>query len=203
MRLSVTDVDAIMAWIDSDSDIDALLRRLRREEPPTRAMMAGRAFHKVMENASGDLETAIADGFSFRFAIESEIAIPPIRELKGEIEISTSIMPVTLVGVVDGMKGKVVTDYKLTSYFDAERYINSFQWKAYLTMFKADRFNYEVFTMSDDGEIVIKSHDTLPLCRYESMHREVFDCVEEAARFVSIYLPEKLIKGKEPHKWQA
>lgn len=196
MRLSVTDVDAIMAWMDSDTDIDVLLRRLRREEPPTRAMMAGRAFHKVMENANSDIEAAVEDGFNFRFAIDSEIAIPPIRELKGEMVISTSIAPVTLVGVVDGMKGKVITDYKLTSYFDAERYINSFQWKAYLTMFKADRFNYEVFTMVDDAdEILIKAHDTLPLYRHESMQREVVASVEEAARFVSMYLPEKLIKG--------
>lgn len=193
IRLSVTDVDAITAWMDSDQELDVLLRRLRREEPATQAMMAGRAFHTVLENATEDLSTAEQDGFKFRFCLNSEIALPPIKELKGEMELSTSAGPVTLVGIVDGMQGRIVTDYKLTSYFDAERYINSFQWKAYLMMFKANRFNYEVFTQKEElGEYLIMSHDTLPLCRYADMERDVLRQVEHSAQLIAKYLPEKI-----------
>lgn len=201
IRLSVTDVDAIMAWMDSEQDLDVLLRRLRREEPPTEAMKAGRAFHSVMEHATEDLTTAERDGYKFRFCLNSEIALPPIKELKGEMEVTTSVGPVTLVGVVDGMQGRIVTDYKLTSYFDAERYMNSFQWKAYLMMFKANKFNYEVFTAKAPdirdreeglGEYLIMSHDTLPLCRYESLNQDVLREINHAAQFIAKYLPEKI-----------
>lgn len=193
IRLSVTDVDAIMAWMDSEQDLNVLLRRLRREEPPTEAMKAGRAFHSVMEHATEDLTTAERDGYKFRFCLNSEIALPPIKELKGEMEVHTSVGPVTLVGIVDGMQGRIVTDYKLTSYFDAERYMNSFQWKAYLMMFKANRFNYEVFTAKEElGEYLIMSHDTLPLCRYEDLERDVLREINHGAKFVAKYLPEKI-----------
>lgn len=46
----------------------------------------------------------------------------------------------------------MVIDHKLTSRYDPERYFNSWQWRAYLTITGKDKFRYQVFECSDIKE---------------------------------------------------
>lgn len=195
MRISVTDLDSWRYYKASeDMDIEALLRRLRKEEPPTQAMLAGRALHKVLEHAEvGDLPTASAEGFTFKFLADCAIPLLPVRELKGEMEIATPYGVATLVGVVDGADGGV-HDYKLTERFDAERYAESYQWRCYLTMFKARRFTYQVFEGREGdapNEWLIHGFHPFTLYAYEGMERDVRREVSELAGFIADYVPEK------------
>lgn len=195
MRLSVTDLDSYRYYkADEDMDLDALLRRLRKEDPPSQAMLAGRALHKVLEHISeGELACAEAEGFRFTFQAECTISCLPVRELKGEIQIATPCGPVTLVGVVDGMDGAVY-DHKLTSRFDAERYADSYQWRCYLLMFNARRFVYNVFEGREGdspNEWTIHGFHRFPLYAYEGMRDDVRREVAELAEFVARYVPEK------------
>jgi hypothetical protein len=194
MRLSVTDLDSYLYWKGSeDMNLDALLRRLRREEPPTPAMLAGTAFHSLLENADTcDLSNAEQDGFKFRFDLESAIALPQIKELKAEHPVSTTAGPVVLVGKVDGLRGSTIIDYKLTERFDAERYAGSYQWRCYLMIFRAQRFTYEVFQCRHtDDAIVVTEHHPLTFYAYPGMEQDVLRELAGLAELVAKYVPEK------------
>lgn len=208
LRLSVTELDAYRRYRDDeDVALEALLRQLRREEPPSRPMLAGKALHHILEHASPGQEfiTAEHDGFKFRFDLDCELPLPAVRELKGETILPTSLGPVTLVGVVDGLHG-AVRDYKLTSRFDAERYLASFQWRCYLTMFNAREFQYDVFVGFDDeakGEIRVTDYHPLRLFAYPAMREDVLREVDEFARFAVQHLPERLSSCEEAPGWPA
>lgn len=198
IRMSVTEIDGYRWWkSQEDSPLDVLLARLRRQEEPTQAMMAGRAFHKVLENANiGELYSVEMDGFRFRFELDGEMALPPIRELKGEIVIPTSVGDVTLVGVVDGMNGRRVRDYKLTERFDAEKYADSYQWRSYLPMFGCNQFTYDVFVAkvdSDDGEYIVHDYQPLTFYAYDGMANDVKLEVEALAQVIARYVPERIV----------
>src|SRR5690606_6643008 len=110
IRLSVTDLDGYLYWLGNEAaELSELITRLRGQEEPTVQMRAGRAFHKVFEESkAGEIQTIAADGFTFDFAIDRDIAVPDVRELKGEIVLPTHVGPVTLVGKVDALNGATV-----------------------------------------------------------------------------------------------
>lgn len=194
MRLSVTELDSYRYWRDSDMELSELIARLKGETEPTPAMRAGRAFHKLLEEAEdGELRTAIVEGFEFEFAVDHTIDLSPIRELKGDISIETPCGPVTLVGVVDGLTGVTVRDYKLTERFDAERYADSFQWRCYLHMFAARTFIYDVFVgRYDDNRVIVYDYHRLTFHAYPGMAEEVRREVCGLAEIVSTYVPERM-----------
>lgn len=195
IRLSVTDLDSYLYWREAeDMELDELLRRLRGEEPPGPNMLAGRAFHKLLETSDTcDLDRAVMDGVTFVFALEQEIALPTIRELKAEHRFDTPSGPVTLVGKVDALNGTTVHDYKLTERFDAERYADSYQWRSYLTMFGAVRFVYDVFQCRyDDDKVIIYEYHRMPISAYPGMAADVQREVCGLAEIVAKYVPQKV-----------
>lgn len=196
MRLSVTHLDAYRYYRASeDMTLEQLVARLRGEEPPSPAALAGRAFHKLLEHAADnvDLERSEVDGWVFRFWLDGELSLPPIRELKGELELSTPHGPVTLVGRVDGLHGLTVHDYKLTERFDAERYADSYQWRAYLAMFGAQRFVYDVFQgrYEHGNEVLIYDYHRLGFAAYPGMLEDVRREVCGLAEIVARHVPER------------
>jgi hypothetical protein len=197
IRLSVTDLDSMLYWRESeDMNFEALLTRLRGEEPPGPNMLAGRAFHKLLENASEGAEwfASEQDGVRFDFAIDTEIALPQIRELKAEYLFQTPSGPVTLVGKVDGLQGITVHDYKLTERFDAERYTDSYQWRCYLLMFGAERFVYDVFVCKyDPDRVYVFDYHRLPICAYPGMADDVYREVCALAEIVAKHVPQKIM----------
>lgn len=193
MRLSVSGLDAFRRYRDTeDADLDALLRQLRKEEPPSRPMLAGSAFHHVLEHAGpGSMDYAEANGFKFRLQVDCDLPLPAIRELKGEVQLTTKSGPVTLVGVVDGMDGVEVWDHKLTARFDAERYAESYQWRCYLTMFGGTKFTYNIFVGKDDEDLdewVITEFHPLTFYAYPAMRDDVMREIEQFAAFAAKYL---------------
>lgn len=197
IRLSVTDLDSFLYWKETeDMEFEELLKRLRGEREETVQMKAGHAFHKMLEYADqGEIYAQHSEGFKFVFAIDEEIALPAIRELKAEHIFQTSSGPVTLVGKVDSMHGLIVHDYKLTERFDAERYVDSYQWRAYLSMFGARRFVYDVFVCkyNDDSSIWIHDYHRLPVEAYPNMREDVLRAVSDLAAIVAQHVPQKIM----------
>lgn len=193
IRLSVSDLETYRYWKASeDSDVPTLLAKLRHEEPPTPAMEAGRAFAKLFETAdAGDTAIREVDGWTFDFtAIDAEIAVPPVRELKAEVLFATPHGPVTLVGKVDGLDGLTVHDQKLTERWEAERYIDSLQWRAYLVMFDAKAFVYDVFQARYAGRYVnVNAYETVKFYTYPNVRRDVERAVAELAGVVANFIP--------------
>ncbi|HEX7113656.1 MAG TPA: hypothetical protein VF193_00855 [Steroidobacter sp.] len=194
IRLSVTMLDSYLYWRESEMELDELVARIKGEAEPTQEMLAGHAFHKLLEHASaGEFTVSAVDGFEFEFALDQEFALPEIRELKGEHVFETPVGPVTLVGKVDGLSGISVRDYKLTERFDAERYTDSYQWRSYLTMFSAEVFIYDVFQARYDGpRVVVYDYHQLRLHAYPAMAADVHREVCGLAEIVAKYVPEKI-----------
>lgn len=202
LRISVSDLDSYRYWKDAeDQDLEALLKRLRGDEPASPAMLAGSAFHKLMEHADvGEILGQDVDGWRFRFSLDmdAEIALPPIRELKAEHPLDTPSGRILLVGKVDAMDGLTVRDYKLTERFDAERYVDSLQWRAYLMMFGGNRFVYDVFQAGyADDLVTIYDYHELSFYPYPDMEKDVLREVHELAEIVARYLPDKTRSHEE------
>lgn len=195
MRLSVTDLDSYLYWKASeDMTLDQFVNRLRGLEAPGPNMLAGRAFHSLLETAGiGTMDTVERDGWTFKFELDAELPVPVVRELKGERVLNIDGRRVTLVGKVDALDGTVVRDYKLTERFDAERYADSYQWRAYLSMFHAKTFIYDVFQcVYDDDQVVrITGYHKIRFNAYPDMLADVSRAIAGLADVVAKYVPEK------------
>lgn len=194
IRLSVSDLESIRYWKDGeDGTIEDLQRKLRHQEPPTDAMEAGAAFAKFFERTrTGEIGTVVESGWTFDFSdLDMELPISPVRELKAEVVLDTPSGLVTLVGKVDGLNGTTVVDQKLTQRFDAERYLDSLQWRAYLMMFNANKFVYDVFVGKYKARTVgIDEYHRLAFWTYPDLADDVQVAVEEAADLITTYCPE-------------
>ena len=200
IRLSVTDLETWRYWKDKEEGtIEELVQDLRGGKEPTHEMQASRAFHSLLEHVKPgeDLERLThPEGWVFDFNFDGELCVPPIRELKTERVWRTPSGPVTLVGKVDNICGLTVEDYKLSERFDAERYTDSWQWRAYLAMFKARRFVYRVFQCAYDAQnpyhVRIYELHSFPLDAYPEMLVDLDGVLDELAAFVKAHVPEKL-----------
>lgn len=221
IRISVSELETVRYWhMREDASFDDLIADLTKKVSPTPQMEAGRALAKLFERATpSDYVTAEQDGWSFDFSkLDAEMPISPMRELKGEKIYKTPAGDVTLVGVVDGMVAKHVRDQKLTERWDAEKYTDSLQWRAYLDMFEADAFTYDVFVgrynlgddrpaarsfdtydhgIGDDGPppakwVEVTDYHQLTFYRYPDMRRDVVGAVTELATIISMHIPERV-----------
>lgn len=218
IRLSVSDLESYRYWLaQEDSTLDDLLRRLRRQEPPHPRMEAGRAFAQLLEHAEeGEIDGRTVDGWRFVFAIDEAFNLPTARELKAEDYIvETPHGPVTLVAQTDGLTGLVVRDQKLTERPDPEKYIDSWQWRAYLTIFKAKKFIYDLFgarfapdmreleRMRAENDwpngftpcVTVTSYDQVPFYAYPGMEADVRRAVCDVAEVIARHSPERVMSG--------
>lgn len=201
IRLSVTWLDQYAYFKQSeDMTEQELAERLFGPYQPTPEMQAGTALHAILENASehddlSDLLSAGRDGWRYILSesISGEVQLGLSREEKHVI----TIMPgVNLVGKIDAITATEVIDHKLTGSFDPERYMESFQWKAYLTMLNRERFAYQVFErdkieQDENGYVVrIKDYHRLTMSRYPGIGNEVRDICRELAEFFEKWRPQ-------------
>lgn len=159
-------------------------------------MLAGTAFHKAIETAEpGEHKGLSADGYTFAFNTDAEIDLPVIREIKLTRLYLVDDVEVTLVGKVDAIHGKRIDDHKLTATFDAEKYLDSYQWRIYLEIFEADEFRWNVFEAKDEQPdyYVIRNVHRLPASRYPGMGEDVEREVRRFVGFAREHLPERFI----------
>lgn len=196
LRTSATDIDAFRRYRDSeDGDLEALLNQFWRRTEPTEQMKAGSALHKALEDTpDGEFTELAADGYTFHFSADAEVDIPTIRECKATRDYQIGDCIVTLVGKVDAVHGRRIDDHKFTSWFDSERFLNSYQWRIYLEVFGADEFRWNVFEgkESDPKHYIIKDVHPLTMHRYPSMGDDVERQLAEFVEFARRFLPERM-----------
>lgn len=200
LRVSATDIDAYRRYRnppipEMEIELDELLAQLRKQEPPTEAMLAGSALHKALEHAdAGDHTRLQADGYTFHLNIEGELDLPQTREIKGERVYEVDGCRVTLVGKVDAIHGRRVDDHKFTSRYDAERFMSSYQWRIYLEVFDADEFRWNIFEGGEVEPMVYQvfGFHQLRMHRYPDMGEHVLKEVGEFVAFARMFLPERL-----------
>lgn len=208
MRLRVSDLDAWVRFLEPEREefevtLEEFLAQMRRESPETPQMRAGTAFHSVLERAqAGDVILGTEEG-GFRFSFADDlpaVSLSTDREEMIERQVPTPAGVVLLRGKVDGKGGIQVDDYKLTfGQFDAERYADSLQWRAYLAMTGAKRFRYLVFTAKLDGsDVFVHDVHELVFWAYAEMEELVVRRVGELAEFVAVHVPELAALPAEP-----
>lgn len=178
MLARVSNIEAFRQWRErEDQTVEDLIQWIT-VDAPSPAMQAGTAFHRALELATpGEYETLHANGYAFHMP-DGTLALPTIRELRA----FANYGPLQVTGQVDGLHGKVVMDHKTTARFDAERYLDGYQWRFYLDLFGADVFRWNVFEIREIKPLVYEVCDPqyLTAYRYPGLHA---DCVRLAAEF--------------------
>lgn len=200
LRTSASDIDALRYYLaDEDGDLTELLARLRKEAPPTDAMMAGTALHDALEHCEiGDHGDMKSQGYTFTFQCEGQIDIPAIREVKATRDYMIDGCLVTLVGKVDGIHGRRIDDHKLTARYDAERFLNNYQWRIYLDVFGADEFRWNIFEgrprPDDPMCYTIFAVHHLRMHRYPGMGDDIERELGRFVDFARVHLPERILQ---------
>lgn len=180
MRARVSNLESFRRWReDEDKSVADFLASL--SAPPSPAMEAGTAFHKALELAKpGDYDNLYASGYTFQMP-DCTLVLPEIRELRG----FANYGPLQVTGCVDILVGKRIEDHKTTARFNAERYIEGYQWRFYLDLFGADVFRWNVFEIREIKPYVFEVADpqALEQHRYPGLHR---DCERLAAQFYDV-----------------
>ncbi|WP_227430455.1 hypothetical protein [Psychrobacter sp. I-STPA6b] len=201
-RVSVTHLDSYQYFLDSDMTEQELYDRLFGAYTPTPAMSAGTAWHKILENYLRN-PSGIYQQDSFTFDISKlndtdEVQVvnlgkPWEREQKHVVQL---IDGVDLVGKIDVETPYAVIDHKLTGSYNPERYLNAWQWRAYLAMRGKNRFIYQVFEckpVTKYGQVVeIKDYHTLDMYAYDGMIDDVKDCLNDLNNLINKWRSEGL-----------
>lgn len=182
-------------WNGDEYTPEEFVRRMTEPEESD-AMIAGTALHSVMErSAFGDLPNEIKqDGWIIIFDIDAEIVLPAMRE----VPVCREHKGIKLHGRVDAMGAHTVHDLKTTQSIDADRYLDSYQWRAYLWMSGCSRFVYDIFRVSRDEkrrEMVVKEYVPITLIAYPGLSRDVESLlVEFDAAVKALGIPEIMRK---------
>lgn len=152
----VSHLDTYLRWKqDEGEDLNWLYRDIFASEP-TEPMARGTAFHKALETVlEGEHSTVEAQGYTFAFTCEAELSLPRTREIRKYKDYGGII----ITGQCDGVEGRMIIDHKTTEQFDAEKYQSKFQWRFYLDLFEADRFDWHVWEMSEMKSLTKKAVD--------------------------------------------
>lgn len=175
---------------DEEAELSDFLARMRNEVPPSQAMLAGTAFHDVLEHAQiGEMATAEAQGFKFIIEVDTELALAPIRELRA----SKRYGGLTISGKLDALCGLRVEDHKTTGRFDPDRYLAGYQWRYYLSIFGAQVFRWNVFEMREIEPMMYLVHKfhTLEQCRYPAMESDCEQLAADLEQFARLHMPER------------
>lgn len=191
MIFRVSEVESYRQWRnDEESALESILSRLRGLEEPSEAMLAGTAFHKALETVSdGNHGCLVANGYTFHIECDIELERPETREYR----CSKSYGPITITGQCDTLDPCTVNDYKTTSRFNPDRYLEGYQWRLYLDIFKAKRFRWQVFEISELKERTYRvfGFHTLTQYAYPDLHRDCERLALDLYDFARIHLPER------------
>ena len=189
-----TDLDS-MLWYRKleEMTVDEMRGRLLRTEPANEKMAMGTAWHSVLENPPEEICEIEMNGYKFRIDCDAEICLPQIREVRANAAYEIDGATVTLTGKVDGITGATITDHKLTFRENLETYCDSYQWRAYLDIFGADRFDYIIYEAAEkNGVIVVKNISVISMYRYPEMRQDLMEGVRDLLGFVKEHVPEMI-----------
>lgn len=200
----VSNVEQFRQWEQSeDADTERLIASICGLSETSAAMLAGTAFHKVLELAPVGIafDRTEALGHAFTFAGDIEVEGLPIRELRASKTYCVDGEPIRISGQVDALDGNLIVDHKTTARFDPERYLAGCQWKLYLDIFGASVFRWNVFEIvqvessaPSEGfdlpppEYEVHAQHRLEQFRYPGLEADCLALVERFARFVRAHV---------------
>lgn len=214
-RVSVTMLDQWQAYLDEVITLDTLLERIKTPFQVTAEMNIGTAFHAMLESETldkfYDIENnlLVSDGFCFDVesiktvhnAVWNGIKKTALsNEIKTEMDFTLWSIPILLVGKADSMYGNLITEYKTTwKTIDTDRYLNSWQWKAYCALFGVDTVNYNIFRLQSDENEIISIRENCSFACYKSNKdfSDLLDVLESFYIFINGNFLDEYFKMKD------
>jgi len=200
-HLHVSELENLRYWKDDEeSTLDDLLARLGgdlgKDPEVLDRISAGHALASLMERGGPYADAETSEGWRFVFAGDFTVDQPIGQEAEGELVFETAHGPVVLAGHADMVTARAVRDQKLTTKWDAERYVDSQQWRAYLLMFDRREFVYDVFEgPRKDRTVTIREHHKLTFYAYPDMRKDVERAVRDLADIVARHMPERFARA--------
>jgi hypothetical protein len=195
----VSHVAAFARWRDDEDaeGVDWLINQIISNEE-TEPMRRGTAFHKALETIKDGWEGTEIESMGYRFVFTCDVAIslPPTRELRKDKDYGGIIVS----GQADGIGGGSIIDHKTTSRFDAEKYIEGWQWRFYLDIFAADQFTWFAWEMKEiDAKVYeVFGFHQLTQYRYPGLEQDCRELVSDFKRFAERYLGSYSFAPMEP-----
>lgn len=196
ITLHVTDLDSFLWYNTIESmSADELVGRLKRTSPPNESMLAGTAWHDVLENPPDEITEIERNGFKFIIECDAEITIPQIREIRANKHYLIDGIDVVLTGGCDGVTGNKISDHKLTFNPKPENYLDSYQWRSYLDIYNAGVFQYNIYHgVKKPDAIYIKNVSSMQFYRYPKMIEYVENGIRELVGFIETHAPEMILQ---------
>jgi hypothetical protein len=185
----VTDLEDFRIYKTTpDLDLGWLENRLFGAREETEQMAAGTAFHAILQDLDVAAEpdgrlgkeiASLAKGpYRFDFNCNAEIELPRLRE----VAFSRQYGNRWVTGHVDGVRGNKIIEYKTTESLDAQRYMESYQWRFYIDLSDCDEVLYQIFVIrpfGPPGNYSVKEAHHLRQFRYPDLHQDCERLVEE------------------------
>lgn len=170
-HLSVSILESFRRFEEGLDEESKLIERLTLPYTPGEKADAGTELHDLMEH----YDSWQSRPYRLIDAPAVSRAIEPI-DIEGQTEvwISGDLLGHRVVARCDLIDGLRIIDRKATWIgFDAERLLDSYQWRLYLTLADCQEFVYRVFCMSDKKPYApIGEPHTLPVSPYPAMRQD-------------------------------
>ncbi|MGJ8524141.1 hypothetical protein R84981_002859 [Carnimonas sp. R-84981] len=194
-RLSTTTLESYRLFRDGDwMDFDKLKNSLETfEETPL--MARGTSLHSILEAPEKYAQGAdyVCNGYRW-VGLENVVSAIPngINEVKIEHIINTpGHGPVMLVAKADMLDGILVREFKTTKQFNAEKYLDSIQWRIYCMAFQSKVCIFTIFQVqggedwpAPEALCVVKSVHKIECFTYTGMEDDVAELLDEFLDFV-------------------
>jgi len=199
MRISTTMLESFRLYLRPEETWpteETLLATIRREFQPTRQMVIGQAFGRILERPSA---YRIDGGYcvqsqEFGDIILGDDVIGPALEL---IQPTTVFEPKgvkeyaghEVVARADQLHGADLIETKTTfAGYNIERYLESAQWRYLADIFAVPRVTYQVYVLDEhsNGVIALKSLEIVPVYAYPTLHRACEALVEQFVAYIDL-----------------
>lgn len=190
----VSTLEAFRRWRNDEEAADVDIFNV----PETEAMQVGTALHKALElSDAGTFDTLDSDGYTFRFDCDIEIPVMQFKEFRSNKRYGDLMVS----GQCDGIIGRTVCDYKTTGIFNAERYLDGYQWRFYLDIFGLDVFRWLVFVIAQDRNdsflYTVKDFHSLEAQRYPALHADCHALANDFVEFWNVTREAQKTRGEK------
>ena len=188
MRISTTTLESFRLYRTGDwMSFDEMVASATGTVQWTEKMLIGSAIEAAVNEVAFDHDIPL-DSAGVRMV---KTLLPAMRT--PQVKIVGEVAGHDLVGVADYLVGNEVRDLKCTHRaIDPERYAHSLQWQAYLILFEADKFWYDVAHVSQnrDGIWIVKDVQSFSLRPYPAMPANLERWIREYADWYKEHISE-------------
>lgn len=197
MRISATTLESFRLFMQPEQDWmqeQELIDTINGIWKPNHKVSLGQAFGRVLEEpdryAAANGYRISANGETFEFANKVMQPCLSLVDRRGIFEAKAikSYGDSDVVSKADHLLGAKLSEFKTTlSSFNADKYMDSCQWRFMADAFQPVSITYHVFCLSEatNGVIELKSIETMTLYPYAKLHEDCAALVRQFADYVT------------------